>query len=444
MNPQNEHTPSTHSHLRVASSRYRDSLTLSDEARSRIRGAVAAFARENPAAENVTPREVVWPGAPVAWYSRETLFARVTVKPLLAVLALAVLAGGGVSYAAEVALPGDSLYWVKTDVNEKVGDALAVTSRAQVSWDARKVERRLEEATTLAADGRLDPRAQAEIESRVDESLTEFARSVSNVRADYPDAAHSATADFEAALRAHQSVLARFGANEEEKGAKTDAVVAVAAHAKVAADNVATVRASLEDEGEEKDSYFQTAAEAKADAAKREVTHARTLIEGVHARENSSSQVEAQASASLAQAADAYAKGDLSARRGDYRRAFASYQDAHEFAEEAKLIAVTGPIMIAKDERKENVQKRGSASVEGDADEDGSGNGAKEDEPEGDEKKDDGGEDDSQEEFQSLKSDSHLNVEVESKAKAEKGSGIELPSLKLNEAVKVEASTGLF
>jgi hypothetical protein len=410
--------------LRAASHRFRDNHNLSDEARDRIRGALTSFAQENPVAGNVEPRDLLYPGTASVWYSREIFLSRVVfVRPILAVLALAIFATSTISYAAEGAVPGDPLYWVKTDVNEELGDALALSRRAQVAWDARKVERRLAEATRLAAEGRLDAEAQAEIEARVDETMTEFARSVGSVRAEDPEVAHSASADFEAALRAHQSVLARFQVREEEKaGVETDAVVAVARRAQVAADNVATVRVQMEAESKERPSYFETAAVAKAEAAKRKVAQAREALAEVHAEVDADSSLEAEASAALALAAEAYADGDAAARRGDHQSAFASYQSAHELATEARLIVSAGPVAIGLG--RESKSNREDDEKKSDA---------REDEPA------DSDEDEGEKEDRGRGNDAEVEAEADAEVKVNKGMKINVGG-----AGVAEAATGLF
>ncbi len=74
----------------------------------------------------------------------------------LAGLLLFVLAGSGTVSAAQGALPGDILYPIKLAVNEKVEVALASNASAKAEVQVRLAGRRVEEAQTLAAQGRLD------------------------------------------------------------------------------------------------------------------------------------------------------------------------------------------------------------------------------------------------------------------------------------------------
>ena len=83
-------------------------------------------------------------------------------------LILALAVSGGVSVAAENAVPGDALYVVKTTVNENVRAALAVSTEAEARWQAKAAERRLEEGQELAARGELSAEAAADIGAQFD------------------------------------------------------------------------------------------------------------------------------------------------------------------------------------------------------------------------------------------------------------------------------------
>lgn len=71
-------------------------------------------------------------------------------KTLSAFVVGGILLGSSVSFAAENTLPGDLLYPVKINLNEKVRDALAITPQAKADWAVQKAERRLVEAEKLA------------------------------------------------------------------------------------------------------------------------------------------------------------------------------------------------------------------------------------------------------------------------------------------------------
>jgi hypothetical protein len=84
-------------------------------------------------------------------------------------LILALCVGGGVSLAAENSVPGDVLYVVKTEVNENVRAAVAVSAEAEANWQAKAAERRLKEAQELSAQGELTADVAAELGAQFSE-----------------------------------------------------------------------------------------------------------------------------------------------------------------------------------------------------------------------------------------------------------------------------------
>ena len=70
-------------------------------------------------------------------------------------LVLFVLVGSGAGIFAQNSLPGDALYSMKININEKMESFLAVTTRQAAEVDAIQATRRLDEAETLATKGEL-------------------------------------------------------------------------------------------------------------------------------------------------------------------------------------------------------------------------------------------------------------------------------------------------
>ncbi|MDO8581171.1 MAG: DUF5667 domain-containing protein, partial [Candidatus Omnitrophota bacterium] len=132
--------------------------------------------------------------------------------PIFATLLMVALIGGGTSYAAERALPGDPLYPVKVHVNEEVKAALSFSSESKADWDASRAERRLEEAADLAANGKLNAETQLILEDnfqhhadRVETRIAEMQKS-ENQRA-----AATVASRFETSLKVHDQILDRIG-----------------------------------------------------------------------------------------------------------------------------------------------------------------------------------------------------------------------------------------
>jgi outer membrane biosynthesis protein TonB len=60
---------------------------------------------------------------------------------------------GGAFVLAEKALPGDTLYGVKTQIAEPIAGMFAFTKEAKAEWQKKLAERRLEETQKLIAMG---------------------------------------------------------------------------------------------------------------------------------------------------------------------------------------------------------------------------------------------------------------------------------------------------
>jgi hypothetical protein len=78
------------------------------------------------------------------------------------------MVGGGTTYAAQGALPGNPLYAVKINVNERMEAAFAVTQEAEVEVNERLAERRIEEVKLLALQENLDATTTAKIAENFD------------------------------------------------------------------------------------------------------------------------------------------------------------------------------------------------------------------------------------------------------------------------------------
>jgi hypothetical protein len=90
--------------------------------------------------------------------------------PAIAILLLFVT--GGTGYFAQGSLPGDALYPMKINVNEKMETFLAVTPKAAAEVDAIQANRRLTEAETLAVQGKLTPEQNTEIKNSFSAKVT--------------------------------------------------------------------------------------------------------------------------------------------------------------------------------------------------------------------------------------------------------------------------------
>lgn len=197
-------------------------VSLSRAEKDAMRAHVKAFVRAYPKRGGLIPSP---------WVAGR--FLMIVHKPAMALVLLLVL-GGGTAYAAEGALPGDTLYPVKVDVIEEVVAAVTISDEARVRWDVRRAERRLEEAATLAAAGRMTAEAEVEIEQRFEhfaEAVEQRTKRVEKKKG--PRAAAALLAEFEGKLRGHERLLARA---DQETPAATRAAAPLQAEEDMAAD----------------------------------------------------------------------------------------------------------------------------------------------------------------------------------------------------------------
>lgn len=74
-----------------------------------------------------------------------------------------------VTYLAERAIPGDSLYSVKVSFNEEVRSSLALSPYEKVAWETERLNRRIAEARVLASEGRLTDDVESDVADAVRE-----------------------------------------------------------------------------------------------------------------------------------------------------------------------------------------------------------------------------------------------------------------------------------
>lgn len=121
---------------------------------------------------------------------------------------LLVLATGGVSLVSEKALPGDALYSMKVGVTEPVRSALMVSPVEQVRWQGELANRRLDEAQTLQAEGRLDATTTNEIQksfAKHEDTLNFLEKKIE--KTSQAKAAQQVRSDFEEKKQSRQSIL---------------------------------------------------------------------------------------------------------------------------------------------------------------------------------------------------------------------------------------------
>lgn len=123
-------------------------------------------------------------------------------------LIIALLLAGGTSYAAESALPGNALYPVKVEVNERLAGLLNVSDEAKAQWQARLAERRIAETKDLADKNALDSETKDALTRRL---ITHVDNAIEYTRAldagGKQDVANRVRTSVDDSLRTYDAVL---------------------------------------------------------------------------------------------------------------------------------------------------------------------------------------------------------------------------------------------
>lgn len=281
----------------------------------------------------------------------ERLFSGVRVPqntffmhPALAGLMIVFVAGGGTSYAAADALPGDLLYPFKIHVNEGIAQALAISQEAKANQNAELAVRRLEEAETLASEGRLNSEVRADIEARFEEHAEQFeGKAAALIEKDEKiESIADAQSNLEASLRAHAAILADLSLAMPEAHTElseiartvTDRVRSVET-ARVATEHVISVKVG---EG------IRTAATAKKRAVERELGTARTRSPKPELPSATSDTAVMMMTVSAKSASttpdpvtEAFEEGSARLEEGQYGEAFRTLQGASRAIRQEKL-----------------------------------------------------------------------------------------------------------
>src|SRR3989344_1056270 len=90
------------------------------------------------------------------------------LQPVLAFTLIFILGGGGLALGSNKALPGDILYSLKVGAVEPLVGSFMLLGEAKANWQVSLATKRLTEAGSLAAGGRLDETKQREIERLIE------------------------------------------------------------------------------------------------------------------------------------------------------------------------------------------------------------------------------------------------------------------------------------
>lgn len=265
-------------------------------------------------------------------------FIKRKAMPIFGLILAMMLAGTGVTYAAEDAVPGDVLYPVKVHVNENIGNAFAFSEERKAKWEVRLAERRLEEAEKLAAKGEFDPEVRQRLEKRFIYHADRVHERIERLGERFgPEMKARLSSRFEASLKAHGRILSRLaetvevteGENETEGFAETvEGKAEEAEEARGQAENEIDTKVARPDK--------ERAVQGRLKAAEKKIAEVTSFIDK---KESDIGEDAANAAREVLVGADDLVQQALGfAEEGEYGEAFHLLQKAHRLANHAKVL----------------------------------------------------------------------------------------------------------
>jgi len=206
----------------------------------------------------------------------------------------------------------------------------AVSAEAKTEWEARIVERRLEEAAQLAAESRYTADVRSRIEANFEKHAERVQEQIVVLETKASNAAVDISSQFETSMTAHAAILEQTSSEEKERADIESLVIKVRAHAEQAARARQSAEARI---ATSTSAHLKTVAEGRLAAAERKIAETRASLQ----RASVSAEIKADAEARLEQAEQIVAEGKVSMETQTYNEAFILFQNAYRIAQETQL-----------------------------------------------------------------------------------------------------------
>lgn len=190
-------------------------IKLSEKEKENLRYRISEFVSFNPIrGKNPTIRK--------SFYFSVFTLRNLSKGLAMVLVAILVVGGTGVSYASTDSLPGDKLYTVKVNVNEKIEEKLAFTTEAKVVVQTQKVERRLTEVQKLAETKRLSPEKKEIVKQNLEKNISSVTKTIETLKEEgKTEKALDVVAMVTPVLEAHKEVLVEKNKQEKEEADST-------------------------------------------------------------------------------------------------------------------------------------------------------------------------------------------------------------------------------
>ncbi len=131
------------------------------------------------------------------------------------IMASLLLVTGGTSLVAENALPGDYLYSLKVNINEKIQGLAAITPEAKAKFALEVTDRRLKEVALLSTQGKLDDSTRTIIQNELTKQAGQVQNQVASlVATQNVKAAQEVATNYESSLKVHELILQKISSTQ--------------------------------------------------------------------------------------------------------------------------------------------------------------------------------------------------------------------------------------
>ncbi len=253
---------------------------------------------------------------------------------IFATILLAIFAVGGVSFASQSSLPGDTLYPIKLKT-EEIRSVLSFSTQAKAQLESRLAQKRLEEAEQLSNESKLDSDARGQLETNFEEHANRAGDETKLLASTDAKAAADINSNLEVSLKAHDRILVKLAEVKDGKIGPEIGKLLIKVRAE-------TEDANKNKNDEEDDVKVQTqvdvqaAAEGRLNSAEDKIIEVRAFINQTKRVIGADAVANAEARLQVAEHLVIQGKAKLDARA--YNHAFILFGQAHRVAQGAKLL----------------------------------------------------------------------------------------------------------
>ncbi len=254
--------------------------------------------------------------------------------PLIAgITIVTTMFGGGIAFASQTSLPGETLYPVKI-LTENIRGDLTLSTEGKAEWSVDLAARRLEEASVLAAAGRMNATSSAEIASRFEENTHSVKKNIEKLKEEGNiETAANINSQLESSFKVHNEILVRL----EKRDPDLKNVIGFIR------EKIKEELKNTEKEGHDLDeviinasSSVKVAAEGKIKAAGNVIDETQKFINNKNSK--LSAETSADAENKLGEASSTLLEAKAKLNAGLYSEAFSLAKEAMEKAQETKAI----------------------------------------------------------------------------------------------------------